>query len=168
MKKVFLPVLLLCAPLVAAEESVLLRPLEEQSSNLVVSMGPAVVLGEQKTRPGIALELAGKISKTEPIYAGMQWGTFFETNGQFTALFALLPSLFTTLDASETVHPLLGVSVGTVISTGSESDVRLAALFKPGVRFDLSDSISLNFQSTFGLLGTNFAFIPTLATVFSI
>ena len=154
-------------PLTAADLIDSVQPVDAPSS-VVLGMGPGIILGEQKTRPGFALELSGRVSDELPLYAGMEWGSFFETGGEFTAVFALLPSVSFLMNQSESVRPMLGISAGVFLSTGNEEDVRLAALLKPGVQFEVSEAISIHFQSKFGLVGPNFVFIPSIGTAFMI
>ena len=94
---------------------------------------------------------------------------FFSGTGSTGVVIPILASLSTEFDASNTVHPMIGISIGPTLSTGGGfSTARFTVLVNPGMRFDLGSATELNAQVRFGAVGSAFVVLPQLGISFAI
>ncbi|MCB0404843.1 MAG: hypothetical protein KDD51_08655 [Bdellovibrionales bacterium] len=169
----------------------------ESSSRFTVGGGVAVLEGVDGANMGVggSVGFAFRVSPGSPVFLGMdvgynywdvrvkeqQNGTEITRTASLNSLQMLASIYYRFLDNQDAkAHPYIGFSLGPNLMSGDEkikmggssvtaggSQVALQMYFRPGVEFDLSRSIGLNFESRIGLLEGNLMFAPQLNAVFS-
>lgn len=129
-----------------------------------------VLVGGGDGLPGVDVRLNGRLNTEVPLYFGGEVGLFFFSNYAASgAVIPILGNLTTVFNSNRRIRPLLGASVGPVISTGSGySTARFALLINPGVNFDLSREFSMNVLARFGVIGSTFVALPEVGLSFAI
>jgi hypothetical protein len=118
--------------------------------------------------PGVNVGLSTRVSDKSPLYLGAELGFFMAMGTPSYDVLPLLGGLYYQFEPTAVVHPLLGVMAGPVITTGGGySALRLGALVRPGVNFELGKSVVINAEPRFGVVGSTFVFVPEIGAIFA-
>lgn len=154
-----------------------------------LSVAPALgVLGGEL---GAGADIGVLFPTNSPVSFGLQTGFYRWADsaraGTITASASVLsvPILATAIyrmDASPTIHPYVGLSLGVSVTHGrlsanaygygeasaSATKLFFEGLVRPGVEIDLTPSIAFYAEPKFGLLRDSFVFLPHAGLMFSI
>ncbi len=119
------------------------------------------------------------VGRYSPVRVGLDSGIIF---AEGTGLPILLNITYN-FDGSAGVRPYIGAAVGpvinlssgtrtvfgyTVANPGVGSDVKLAILVKPGLRFNVAENLDIMVETAFGGLTGTFYIAPTLGIAFRV
>lgn len=139
------------------------------TAETVLNTGGALMISDGTALPGATVGINTRIVDDAPLYAGAELGTFLATGSNTYALFPLMGDLYYQFQPVAVVHPLVGVMAGPVLSTGGGiSTARLGLIFRPGINFELGRRAALNVEPRFGVIGSEFVFLPQVGAVFGI
>lgn len=135
-----------------------------------LDLGAGFILSQGSTYPGLDVQLATRISSELPVYAGGEFGLFFNSGPGYTnTVVPILGTIFAKFHASRRVHPMFGVSAGPSIASGfGRTNVSFGLLMNPGVRFSLGRTTELVTQVRLGVLDAAFVVLPQVALSFPI
>ncbi len=148
------------------------------------NIGPGLALYGGNTGWAINTGALIRVEQNSPIFVGADLGVDFWTFNSTTTLakssatgFQLLPTAIYRFRMADlhNFFPYVGVSVGPNVyverstSTAgvqtSATSVLFEALLRPGVYTSLTDSIALNIEAKFGVLRSEFIFLPQINAV---
>ncbi|MCB0416283.1 MAG: hypothetical protein H6617_06060 [Bdellovibrionaceae bacterium] len=170
---------------------------EESTSRFSVGGGVAVLEGVDGANVGFggSVGFAFRVGPGSPVFLGMdvgynywnvrikeqQNGTEVTRNASLNSFQMLASIYYRFLDnQAAKAHPYIGFSIGPNLMSGDDkikmggnsvtaggSQVALQMYFRPGVEFDVSRNVSVNFESRVGLLEGNLMFAPQVNAIFS-
>ena len=139
------------------------------TANTVVNLNGAILVSDGTAAPGVNVGINTRISEEAPLYAGAELGTFLATGNNSYAVLPFMGDIYYQFQPVAVVHPLVGIMAGPVLSTGGGfSTARLGLIFRPGLNFELGKRAALNVEPRFGVIGSEFVFIPQVGAVFAL
>lgn len=137
---------------------------------VIMDLDGGLIVGGGNALPGIDLQVTARLSTSARLYGGGEFGLFFFSGtGGSAVVIPILASISTEFAGSDKIHPMIGISLGPTLSTGSGfSTARLTFLINPGIRMDIGGATELNAQVRFGAMGSAFVVLPQFGISFAI
>ncbi len=155
------------------------------SSPIKINVGGGASYYNGNTGWNISGGISKRITSDMPLFAGVDLGiNMWSFNSSVAAAsqgamgISLLPSLiygFSFKDMKN-LRPYIGLAAGPMLymensniaGVGNNTRVFLEILIRAGANLAISDSVSLNLEPKFGILGGRFVFLPSANAVFGI
>lgn len=153
--------------------------INEGTGDVYLSAGLGLPIYDGNLGWGVQLGGLTRATADQPLYVGADIGLNFwsfssPSGGPSSSATSvqLLPTAIYRFEwaGMPSVHPFLGLSVGPNIykAKGTDSRVLFQALVRPGVYTDISKTVALMIEPKFGILRSDFIFLPTVSAVISL
>jgi len=133
----------------------------------VMNLGAGFLIGGGAASPGVGIGFSTHISRTAPVYLGIDTGSYFHTS-PFAWIIPIMPTIKYLFFGNTALVPTLGLSLGPVFGIGDYNSVSFGMLFKPGVQININRQLDFFFEPRLGVIGSIFTFDPELSAVFQI